>query len=343
MSAGDVEHLIEAVDVREHLDSLAKPAGSLGRLEDLAVWLAVAQQTLHPVVAPRRLSLFAADHGVVASGVSAWPSAVTTAMMRTIHRGRATSTALALAAGCSIRLIDVGSAVPLDVPESTTFADRRVSAGTADLAEGPAMTAAQFDVAWNEGADEAVSAIDEGHRLLLVGEMGIGNTTSAACLTALLTGVPALAATGGGAGADDAVLARKRAVVEGAVTRARPLLADSPKEAIAAVAGFEIVAMAGHLATGAAHGATLLLDGYVATAAALVAARMAPRSVDRMIAAHLSAEPGHASALEWLGLTPVLEWGMRLGEGTGALTALPLLDAAAALLNDVASLAEVLG
>jgi nicotinate-nucleotide--dimethylbenzimidazole phosphoribosyltransferase len=326
-----------------HLDGLAKPQGSLGRLEQIAARLALVQQSLSPVTHPRRILLFAGDHGVVESGVSAWPSSVTTAMMATIAKGRASSNALARAAKCDLRLIDVGSVTPLPAVQPDFFVDRRIAPGTANLANGPAMTVAQFDAAWDIGAREADDAIAQGYRLLLAGEMGIGNTTPAACLTALLAGTDAATATGKGAGADDIMRAHKEKIVSEAVARECLLLGSDPKASIAALCGFEIAAMAGFFAAAAKQGATILLDGYVTTAAALVAERLAPGTVAQMIAAHLSAEPGHRTALHALGLEPMLEWQMRLGEGTGALTALPLLDAAAALLTDVATLAEVMG
>jgi nicotinate-nucleotide--dimethylbenzimidazole phosphoribosyltransferase len=326
-----------------HLDALAKPHGSLGRLERIAARLAVAQQSLSPKTQPRRVTLFAGDHGVVASGVSAWPSAVTTAMMATIASGRASSNALANAAACDVRLIDVGSITPLAAPLPSFVSDERIAPGTQNLAHGPAMSEAQFDAAWGVGAKAAQDATSQGFCVLLAGEMGIGNTTPAACLTMLLADIDAATATGKGAGADDAMLAHKQEIVSAAVARESPLLATNPKRAIAALCGFEIAAMAGYYAAAASAGATILLDGYVTTAAALIAQRLAPGTAKQMIAAHLSAEPGHRAALAVLGLEPMLDWEMRLGEGTGALTALPLLDAAAALLTDVATLAQVLG
>lgn len=331
---------LSAQDVRAHLDALAKPPGSLGRLEALATRLALVQQSLRPAVAPRRLVLFAADHGVVASGVSAWPSAVTGAMVATILAGRASSNALARAANVELRLVDVGVAGP-PIEPAAFYRDARIGPGTRDLAREPAMTLEQFDRAWEVGASEARAAVEAGHAVLAAGEMGIGNTTPAACLTVLLAGAEADAAVGRGAGADDGVLATKRRVVAVSTARARPLLAGNVKAAIAAVAGFEIIAMAGFFANAATAGRTILLDGYVATAAALVAERLAPGTGGRMIAAHRSAEPGHGAALAALGLEPLLDWGMRLGEGTGALVAFPLLDAAAALLRDVARLDEL--
>jgi nicotinate-nucleotide--dimethylbenzimidazole phosphoribosyltransferase len=325
------------IDAWARLDALAKPHRSLGRLEVLAARLATIQGRLDPVTRPRRLVLFAADHGVVAQGVSAWPSAVTGLMMATIIAGRATSSALARAHDCDLRLVDVGAVSPPEGLHPDFYAAVPVAPGTADLSLCPAMSTAQFDEAWAVGAKEARLA--GGHAVLIPGEMGIGNTTAAACLTALLAEVPAAVAVGRGAGADDAMLAVKTGIVAAAVERAR--LEPNDKATIAAVAGFEIVAMAGFFAAGAAAGATLLLDGYVATAAALIAERLAPGTVQSMIAAHLSAEPGHAAALGALGLEPLLDWGMRLGEGTGALVALPMLDSAAALLTGVALLSDL--
>ncbi|WP_221793920.1 nicotinate-nucleotide--dimethylbenzimidazole phosphoribosyltransferase [Aquisediminimonas sediminicola] len=334
---------LTSTDIHTHLDSLAKPQGSLGQLEQLAVRLAEAQQSLAPVTRPRGIILFAGDHGVVESGVSAWPSAVTTAMMQTIAQGRASSNALARAAGCDLRLVDIGSITPLARPLPEFVTDRRLAAGTQNLALGPAMTVAQFDAAWAIGAEEARQLVAQNYRLLLAGEMGIGNTTPAACLNMLLCNTDAAVSTGSGAGADDAMRAHKQAIVAAVVAREKPGLENDPKAAIAALCGFEIAAMAGFYAAAAQAGATILLDGYVTTAAALIAERLMPGSAQRMIAAHLSAEPGHRAALDALGLVPILEWQMRLGEGSGALVALPLLDAAAALLGEVATLAEVMG
>ncbi|WP_298091470.1 nicotinate-nucleotide--dimethylbenzimidazole phosphoribosyltransferase [uncultured Sphingomonas sp.] len=323
-------------DVRAHLDALAKPRGAMGRLEDVAVRLALSQGRIDPETRPRQLVLFAGDHGCVSDGVSAWPSAVTGMMVATILAGRATSNALAAAQDCALRLVDVGVAGPRVTEAPAFFRDARIGHGTASLAREPAMSGAAFAAAWAVGADEARAAVVGGARVLIAGEMGIGNTTPAACLTALLAGIETDAAVGRGAGADDAVMAAKRAVVADAVARARG--EADVREAIAGVCGYEIAAMAGFYAEGARAGVTLLVDGYVATAAALVAERLAPGTARAMIAGHRSAEPGHGAALAALGLVPMLEWDMRLGEGSGALVALPLLDSAAALLRDVARL-----
>ena len=362
--------MLDAAAVWNRLDDLAKPRRSLGKLEALAVRLATIQHTLKPVTRPRRIVLFAGDHGVVARGVSAWPSEVTGLMVATILAGRATSSALAAAHECSLRLVDVGVASARPQSPPPFFRDARVASGTQDLSAGPAMTPAQFDAAWQAGADEATRAVSEGNAVLIAGEMGIGNTTPAACLTMLFTHIGAEVAVGRGAGADDTTLALKREVATAAVARVVTQARDTGdriasqqatseigahsqsssaqsappstlRSAIEALSGFEIVSMAGFFAAGARNGATLLIDGYVATAAALIAEHLHPGTVDHMIAAHRSAEPGHSAALSFLRLDPLLDWGMRLGEGTGALVALPMLDSAAALLRDVAALSDL--
>jgi nicotinate-nucleotide--dimethylbenzimidazole phosphoribosyltransferase len=323
-------------DVRAQLDRLTKPPGSLGSLEDLAARLCTIQQTLRPVTRPRLLALFAGDHGVVDEGVTAWPRAVTAAMVENILAGGAASSVLARSTGTLLRLIDVGTQAPAR-PESEGYRCARLAPGTANLAHQPAMDVDLFEAALAIGASEAARACEHGVRVVAGGEMGIGNTTPAACLAALLGGFSTAAVTGRGAGADDATLARKRAVVERAVARARPLLARQPRLAMAAVAGFEIAAMAGFYIHAARSGLTIVLDGFIATAAAMVAEQLAPATATAMIASHGSAEPGHAPMLAHLGLSPFLDWRMRLGEGSGALLLMPLLDAAAAMIRDMAS------
>jgi nicotinate-nucleotide--dimethylbenzimidazole phosphoribosyltransferase len=322
---------------RARLDALAKPRGSLGRLEDIAVALARSQDSLTPRTRPRRLVLFAADHGVVASGVSAWPSDVTGLMIATILRGGAASSVLARETGTELRLIDVGSLAQPPANPPGFYRDARVRAGSRNLANEAALTPAEFEAAWAVGKQEAERAAREGCMLVAAGEMGIGNTTSAACLTAMLAGVPIDIAVGPGAGADETIVAVKRAVVARALTRE----ATDSASAIPALAGLEIAAMAGFYATAASGGLTIILDGYVATAAALVAEQLAPGTARAMIAAHRSAEPGHERALAKLGLQPLLEMGMRLGEGTGALAAMPLIDQAGAILREMMLLEEI--
>ena len=329
--------MLTAADARRHLDALTKPPGSLGRLEDVAARLCVLQETLAPRTKPRRAVLFAADHGVVAEGVTAWPSAVTGLMVRNIVEGGAASSVLAHSTDTHLILIDVGTLGP-ELPDSPGFVCRRVRAGSRNLAREPAMTADEFAAAVAIGKEQAEAAAADGMVVVAAGEMGIGNTTPASCLTALLTGVPAEEVVGPGAGADSATVERKRTVVAAAVAAARPRLPVDPITTIAAVAGLEIAAMAGFFAAAAERRLTIVLDGFVATAAALIAERLRPGTAGAMIAAHRSAEPGHAAALAKLGLPPILDgWQMRLGEGTGALLAMPLLDAAAAVTSQMAT------
>jgi nicotinate-nucleotide--dimethylbenzimidazole phosphoribosyltransferase len=326
--------------VQAHLDSLTKPPGSLGRLEDLAARLCRIQQTLKPATRPRRLVLFAADHGVVEEGVTAWGAEVTELMIRNIVGGGAASSVLARATGTDLRLIDVGSFAG-KMPESTAYACRKVRAGTRNLAREPALTADEFRRAVAIGRDEARAAAADGVRVAAAGEMGIGNTTPASCLTALLAGASAEECVGRGAGIGDEGLGRKLAVVSRAVDGARTRLGVDPVGAMASVGGLEIAAIAGFFAEAAEIGLTVVLDGFVATAGALIAERLRAGTATSLIAAHRSAEPGHALALAGLGLVPFLDaWRMRLGEGTGALLLMPLLDAAAAVVAEMATLSD---
>ena len=328
--------------VAAHLDTLAKPKGSLGRLEELAIRLGSIQGTLKPGTKPRRLIVFAGDHGVVADGVGIWPQAVTGAMIATIAAGRASCSALARACDASVRLVDVGTVIG-EVPANPIYSDRRVGRGTASLANLPAMTADQFWAAWMAGQTAVAEARADGVRVLALGEIGIGNTTAAAALIALGCEHDSDALVGAGAGATAETLDRKRAIVREAVARARALLDDDPVAAMASVAGFEIVAMAGAIAAASDADLPVVLDGVVSGAAAIVAQAVDPAALESAIASHVSAEPAHRVALDRLGLEPYLDWGLRLGEGTGAVLMFPMLDAAAGLLKDVATLDEVTG
>jgi nicotinate-nucleotide--dimethylbenzimidazole phosphoribosyltransferase len=328
-----------AHEARARLDALAKPQSSLGRLEDLAVRLAETQSRLDPKTTPRRCVLFAGDHGVVASGVGIWPQAVTTAMIHTIASGRATSSALARATNTELIVVDVGSCAPPHV-ETATLLDRRAGRrGTADLSQGSAMSIEVLAHAFDTGASIADEATFAGIDLLCLGEMGIGNTTSAAALIAYFTGRPAKDVVGDGAGATPETRARKLAIVASAVDRARAMPND--REAIASLAGYEIAAMAGAIVRASYNNLSVVLDGVVVAAAALIARAFEPEALKTSIASHVGAEPAHRIALEALGLQPFLDWKLRLGEGSGALLLVPMLDAAAALLTEVATLSEL--
>jgi nicotinate-nucleotide--dimethylbenzimidazole phosphoribosyltransferase len=319
---------------------LLKPPGALGALEALSVRLAgIAGACPPPVPEPVAIAVFAADHGVVAAGVTPWPQDVTRAMVSAFAAGRAAISVLAERLGARLVVVDVG--VAGDVIEHRAVWRRRVRAGTADLSVGPAMSVAEARDALDVGAEVAAELVAGGARLLVTGDMGIGNTTASAALVAALTGRAAVDCTGRGTGIDDAALARKAAVVAGAVDRLAP--GASPLEVLAAVGGLEHAALAGFVVGGAAAGVPVVLDGVIALAAACVAEALVPGVVERCVAGHRSPEPGATVALEHLGLTPLVELGLRLGEGTGAAIAVPVVQAAAALLAGMGTLDDLDG
>ncbi len=336
--------------IRSHFDNLCKPPGSLGELERLAFELARIQNSLQPKTNPRRAVIFAGDHGVVAQGVSAWPSEVTAGVLGVMTTGRTASGILAKKTETDYRLVNCGCKY-LPVLRDHLYAGGKVdrvaiepysvAPGTADLKIGPAMSRTQFHLAWKIGVEQANSAADEGMALVIAGEMGIGNTTSAACLTSLLTGLDPSESVGRGAGINSEGLQRKLDVVRIAVGRTRPLVEKMDWKGVGAeVGGFEVIAIAGFFVRAAQRRLTIVLDGYITTAAALLAERMYPGTSRWMIASHLSSECGHGSALESIGLEPMLKWNMRLGEASGALTLLPMLDLAAAITTQMASLSD---
>ena len=318
---------------RERQASLTKPPGSLGVLEDVSVQLAgLAGQCPPPLPEPAAVAIFAADHGVHAQGVSAWPQEVTAQMVANFLAGGAVINALAAQTGAAVVVVDVG--VTADLPAVPGLLARKVRAGTRDMTVAPAMTRDEARRAVEVGIEVARELVAAGNRCLLTGDMGVANTTASAALVAALTGAAAERVTGRGAGIDDATLRRKVAVVERALDLHRPDAAD-PVGALAAVGGLEHAALAGFLLGAAAHRIPVVLDGVIACSAALVAAALAPGSTAAMIAGHRSVEPGAAIALRALGLTPLVDLDLRLGEGSGAVLALPLVQAAARVLRDV--------
>ena len=315
--------------------ALAKPAGSLGRLEDLGVRLAgIAGRCPPPVPLPAVVAVFAADHGVVARGVTAWPSSVTAAVVGAIVAGTAAVNVIASTVGAEVVVVDVGLATPV-----AGVLDHAVRRGTADLAGGPAMTRADAVAALDAGAAVAAQAVAGGARCLLTGEVGIGNTTPAAALVAAFTGRPPETVTGTGSGADPATVSRKVAVVAAAVARLAP--ASDPLDVLAEVGGLELAALAGFVVGGAAARVPVVVDGAIAAAALLTAARLVPGVEAYAVAGHRSAEPASGAVLDALGFVPLLDLGLRLGEGTGALLALPSVVAAARVLRDMATLDDL--
>ena len=317
------------------LDRMTKPPGSLGLLEEVAITLAaIAGGCPPPVPDPAAVAVFAADHGVHAQGVSPWPQEVTAQMVANFCAGGAVVNAFARRVRAQVCVVDVGVAGPL-VP-APGLVSRRIAAGTADFSAGPALTRDQATSAVEAGIATAGELAAAGHRGLLTGDMGIANTTAAVALICAFTGADPAVATGRGTGIDDVMLAHKIDVIAAALDRHRPDPLD-PIGVLAAFGGLEHAAIAGFVLGAAAHRIPLLLDGVNAGAAALVAAALSPVAIGYWLAGHRSAEPGHRLALEHLGLTPLIDLGLRLGEGTGALLALPVVQSAAQMLHDVAT------
>jgi nicotinate-nucleotide--dimethylbenzimidazole phosphoribosyltransferase len=318
------------------LDRLTKPPGSLGRLEWIAARLCAIQETLAPVASPRRIVVFAADHGVTAEGVSAYPPAVTAQMVGNFLRGGAAINALARAAAANVYVVDVGVAGEIDRPgDAATFVSHRVRPGTRNIAREPAMSYPELKSAIDAGLDIADRAARDGVAVLACGDMGIGNTTAASAMTAAFTGASVLQVTGRGTGIDDDTLARKVAAVTRALHVNQP--GRDPLEVLRTVGGLEIAAIAGAYIGAAMHRMAIVGDGFIATAAAFVAAQLCPSWLDYWFAGHLSSEPGHALQLRYLRQEPLLRLDMRLGEGTGAALAMHLLGAASAVINEIAT------
>ncbi|MBP2368073.1 nicotinate-nucleotide--dimethylbenzimidazole phosphoribosyltransferase [Pseudonocardia parietis] len=320
---------------RDRLDRMTKPRGALGRVEDVAVTLAgIAGAEVPPVPAPAAVAVFAADHGVHAQGVTPWPQEVTAQMVANFLGGGAVVNAFARQIGAEVQVVDVGVAADLEpVPG---LLPRKVAHGTADMTAGPAMTREQARRGIEHGIEVARDLVAAGNRCLLTGDMGIANTTAAAALICAFTGTDPATATGRGTGIDDETLARKTEVVRRALDLHRPDPAD-PVGVLAAVGGLEHAGLVGFVLGAAALRTPVLLDGVIAGSAALVAAALAPDVTGYCLAGHRSAEPGGHIVLEHLGCAPLLELDMRLGEGTGALLALPVLQGAARAMADVAT------
>jgi nicotinate-nucleotide--dimethylbenzimidazole phosphoribosyltransferase len=318
-------------DVRRHLDDLTKPPGSLGRVEDLACRLARILGDPPPPLVPRSVIVLAGDHGVTERGVSAYPPEVTGQMCRNIAEGGAAVSVLARVAGADVVVADLGVRAPVG---HAGVLDRNVRRGTADLSVGSALHAAEVERAILEGARIVVEEAPLA-RLIAVGEMGIGNSTAAAGVTAALLGVSVARVVGPGTGIDSSGMDRKRRVLETALARV-PADADASR-VLAEVGGAELAGMVGVVLAAAARGVPVVLDGFISTAAGLAATRLARSVTGYLFASHRSTEPGHALQLEALALEPILDLGLRLGEGSGAALALGVLDGAAALLREMAT------
>ena len=337
-------HLDARDAARDRLAALATPAGALGRRGALGTWLAATSGQCPPPALDRpgdvRLVVLAGDHGVAAHGVSAYPAAVTGAMVRTVAAGRAGVSALAAAHGVAVRVLDVAVDADLsDLPAAVTARHLRAGSGALHLED--ALAADELDASVELGRELAREEAAAGGRLLLTGDLGIGNTTAAAALVAASLGLPAEEVVGRGTGVDDAGLARKAAVVAAALERSRARHED-PRACLAALGSADLAATTGFLVEAAVLGVPVLLDGLMSVACALVAERLAPGAAAWWAAGHRSTEPAQSLALDKLGLEPLLDLGLRLGEGSGAVAAVPVVRSAAALLRDTALLSEVL-
>ena len=317
-----------------HQNHLTKPPGSLGRLEAVANRCAAIFGSLTPPVDAARIVVFAADHGVAEEGVSAYPREVTAQMVLNFVNGGAAINALAQAGGIDLTIVDAGVATPL--PDLPGLIRRHVADGTRNFTREPAMTAAEAAEALEAGFAEAEAAVADGYNLLGCGEMGIANTTSASAIAAALTGRPAAELTGRGTGADAACLARKISATARALALHGRHLA-TPFDVLQRLGGFEIAEMCGFFLGAATLRRPVVVDGFIATAAAALAVRMAAPARDYMFAAHRSAEPGHAALLDIIGDPPLLDLGMRLGEGTGAALAMKLIQSAVAAFTGMAT------
>ena len=310
-----------AAAATERAASVLRPAGALAQLDDLAVWVAGWQGTGEPIIEEPAVLVFAGDHGVAVEGVSAYPADITAAMLAAVEHGQASINALAGAVGASVRVIDVGVGSP-----------------TGNLRVEPAMTPERFAVVFEAGRD-AVRGTDTD--LLVLGELGIGNTTAAAAVTAALVGGEVATFVGRGTGLDDEGLANKVAVVGDALERVAGV--EDPLELLRELGGTELVAMAGAMVEARSRSIPIVLDGYIATAPALALHAVAPELVANIRAGHRSAEPGHGLALEQLGLDPMLSMEFRLGEGSGAMAAVPLVILGCEVVSNVATFDEFFG
>ncbi len=321
---------------RARQEQLTKPAGSLGRLETLAIQIAGITSHEQPVMENKAIVVMAGDHGVTAEGVSAYPAEVTPQMVLNFLRGGAAINALAGVVRARVVVVDIGVANPLEHPG---LLSRKVAPGTANMAQGPAMTHEQAEEAIVVGIAVVDSLAREGVQIVATGEMGIGNTTAASAITAVMTGSKPAEVTGRGTGIDDAQLSHKIAVIERALAVNAPNR-DDGLDVLAKVGGLEIAGLVGVILGGAAHHMPVVLDGFIAGSAALVAEKLCPQVRDYLIAGHISVERGHRVLLDALGLAPLLNLDLRLGEGTGAALAMGIIDGALATHRQMATFAE---
>lgn len=336
---------IDRTDAQRAIDAKTKPLGALGRLESIAVRLAVLQDTVAPTIDRPRICVFAADHGVATEGVSAYPRSVTAEMMKNFARGGAAINVIARTNSIDVDVVDVG--VDADLVSLVDVYHAKVRRGTRNIRREAAMSADELEAAMNAGRDAIRRALKHGANAIGFGEMGIGNTTAAAAVLGALTGLPAAETVGRGTGIDDDALQRKQLVVNEAVARHR---VDNARECLRCLGGLEIAAIAGGMSEAAGNRIAVVADGFISTVALVAAARIAAEEDPAMLGAicgaafvaHRSTEPGHGAAIAActgmrLDARPILDLEMRLGEGTGAALAIPVLRSAAALMREMAT------
>ena len=324
-------------EARAHLDELTKPLGSLGRLEDIAAQMVSIRQERSTTPFRKAVYIFAADHGITAEGVSAYPSEVTHQMVLNFLSGVAAINVLAKLHGVEMNVVDVG--VDADLANLSGCLDRKICRGTRNMLHEAAMSDGETAKAIEVGYSLALAAKQKGQDLVAVGEMGIGNTTSASAIAASLTGARTATVTGKGTGLDPVAQTHKRCIVEAVLCKhfghAEEDRVSDPFQVLCCVGGLEIAAMTGMMLGAARHGIAIVVDGFISTAAAAIAFAMEPRVREYFFAGHRSAEPGHQVLLEHIGIEPILSLGMHLGEGTGAVLAMPIIESAMSLYNEM--------
>ncbi len=318
---------------RKRQDTLTKPTGSLGTLEDVSIQIAGITGNPRPQITDKVIITMAGDHGVTEAGVSAYPNEITGQMIHNFLNGGAAINVLGRHVGARVVVVDMGVATTI---KSESLVNKKIGYGTANMRNGPAMTYEDAVRAIEAGMEVLESEAKKGMDIVGVGDMGIGNTTPSSALTAVITGASVKAVTGRGTGLDDAALERKITVIEEVIRVNQPNKQD-PIDVLAKVGGFEIGGMAGVMLAAASHRIPVVIDGFVSGAAALLAYEITPAVKDYMIASHRSVEQGHAVILEYIGLKPLLDLDMRLGEGTGAALGINIVDAACKILNEMAT------
>lgn len=327
---------------QERTSQLVMPSRALGRLHEISEQLCGIRETLAPAINQKAILVMAGDHGVVEEGVSAYPQEVTPAMVQTFLAGGAGINAISRQVGADVWVVDMGVIADIDttgLKDADRLIVQKVAKGTANFTKGPAMSRQDAETAVITGFQQAARLFEQGTDLLGTGDMGIGNTTPSAAIGAVLSGATLEEMVGRGTGVDDTGLARKRDVVRRGIEINKPVPEDG-LDVLAKVGGFEIGGIAGAILAGAFHRRAVVVDGFISAAGALIAHALCPTAVDYIFAGHFSEEPGHRMMLAHLGLTPILDLGMRLGEGTGAALAMGIMEAAARMFKEVLTFEE---